>query len=696
MKQYPASLIRHVAIVGHSGAGKTSFAEACLFNAKLTDRLGRVQDGNTVLDFDPEEVRRHISINTAVASLEWDRKKFTWLDTPGDFDFMGEVASALRVADSALIVISAKSGVTVGAEKAVRYLRKAGIPFAFFINKMDEENANYPKVMEDLQAHFGSRVTPMMVPILEDNKMVGFVNSFNNHAHKLHPNGDLEDIELPEDMKPRLEEIFNQMMEHVAESSETLMDKYFTGEPFTQEEIDQGIFEAVQNADVYPVFCGSAARNWAVRYTMSKLGDYMPNPTQGREQVAQDAQGQAVKLSYDPAGPLVALVFKTVADPFVGRISFFKLLSGTIKNNETVYHALKGQEERVVSLGVAFGHKPKPIDALEAGDIGVMTKLAVTKTGDTLSTKAHPLTVEGIEFPPPALTLAIEPDVQGEEDKIMTGLRKLQDEDPSFKIEHNPETKQMVLSGIGEIHLDVLKAKLKNKFKVAAHLTEARVPYRETITKTVKAQGKHKKQSGGHGQYGDVWIEFSPNPETEQLVFEEKVFGGSVPKAYFPAVEKGLQEAVESGVLAGYPVVNLKATLLDGSYHDVDSSEMAFKIAAHLAYKAAMPQAKPVILEPISEIKVWVPEASLGDIMSDLNKRRGRILGIEPKAEMQMVMAEVPTAELAHYATDLRSMTQGRAWFGAHFARYEQAPEPVAQRVIADAQHLAEHDHKGH
>lgn len=691
MKNYPASQIRNVAIMGHSGAGKTSFAEACLFNAKLTDRLGKVSEGNTVLDFDPEEIRRHISINTAVASLEWDNKKFNWIDTPGDFDFMGEVASALRVADSALIIISAKSGVTVGAEKAVRYLRKAGIPFAFYINKMDEENANYPKVMEDLQTHFGTKVTPMMVPILVNNKMEGFVNAFNNHAHKLHPNGDLSDIDLPEEMKPQLEEIFNQMMEHVAESSETLMDKYFAGEEFTQEEIDRGIFEAVQNADVYPVFCGSAAHNWAVRYTMSKMGDYMPCPLDGREVVAENEQGESVEVKMDPHGPLAALVFKTVADPFVGRISFFKVYSGQVKNNDTLFNARSGKEERVTGLGSCFGQKSKPADLIAAGDIGTMTKLNNTRTGETLSTKAHPLVLEGVEFPPPSISMAVLPAAKGEEDKVMSGLRKIQDEDPSFEVENNPETKQMVLSGVGEIHLDVIKAKLKNKFKVDCSLEEARVPYRETIRKKVKAQGRHKKQSGGHGQYGDVWIEFEPNEGEEALVFEEKVFGGAVPKAYFPAVEKGLQEAVEHGVLAGYPVVHLKATLVDGSYHDVDSSEMAFKIAANLAYKAALPQANPVILEPISEVKIWVPEAYLGDIMSDLNsKRRGRIMGIEPKAEMQMVMAEVPTSELSRYATDLRSMTQGRAWFGSKFVRYEQAPELVAKKVIEDAKNREE------
>lgn len=690
MKSYPAAQIRNVAIMGHSGAGKTSFVEAGLFNAKLTERLGRVVDGNTVLDFDAEEIRRKISINTAVASMEWDNKKFNWIDTPGDFDFMGEVASALRVADSALIVISAKSGVTVGAEKAVRYLRKAGIPFAFYINKMDEENANYPKVMADLQAHFGSKVTPMMVPILENNKMLGFVNSFNNHAHKLHPNGDLSDIDLPEEMKPRLEEIFSQMMEHVAESSESLMDKYFAGESFTQEEIDKGIFEAVQNADVYPVFCGSAANNWAVRYTMSKLGDYMPSPAQGRPELAHDENGKEVEVHFDPKAHTAALVFKTIADPFVGRISLFKVYKGEIHAGDTLYNLRSDKEERVSGLATCFGQKNKPAEVIVAGDIGAMTKLQHTKTGDTLSTKAHPLILEGVEFPPPALSMAILPLKKGEEDKIMVALRKVQEEDPSIQIENNAETKQMVLSGVGEIHLDVVKAKLKNKFKVDCVLEEARVPYRETIRKKVKAQGKHKKQSGGHGQYGDVWIEFEPCEEAEQLLFEEKVFGGAVPKAYFPAVEKGLLEAVEQGVLAGYPMVHLKATLLDGSYHDVDSSEMAFKLAAHLAYKSAIPQASPVILEPISEVKIWVPEASLGDIMSDLNKRRGRIMGIEPKAEMQVVSAEVPTSELSRYATDLRSMTQGRAWFGSKFVRYEQAPDTVVTKVIADAKARSE------
>lgn len=685
MKEYPASKIRNIIVMGHSGAGKTSFVEACLYNAKLIDRLGKVSEGTTVMDFDPEEIRRKISINLSCASMEWDNKKFTWIDTPGDFDFAGEVLSALRVADAALIVISARSGVTVGAEKAVRYLNKAGIPFAFFINKMDDENANYEKVMKDLQEHFGTRVSPMMVPIMDKNHMKGFVNAFNNHAHLFTPSGDWEEIETPAEMQGKLSQIFEQLMEHVAESSEGMMEKYFAGESFTEDEIVQGIYECVHKAEIYPVFCGSAIHNWSVRYCMSKMGDFLPTADKNEHIEARDHQGQELELPCDPQGPLAACIFKTVADPFVGRISFLRLYSGTLKNNMTVYNPYAEKEERITGLTYAFGLKGEHVDELKAGDIGAVVKLQHTKTGDCLCEKHRPIYLKEIEFPPPALSMAVHAVNKNDEEKIMSSLRKIQEEDPSFVIENRMETKQMVLSGVGETQLDVIKSKLKNKFKVDCVLEEPRIAYRETIRRRVKAQGKHKKQSGGHGQYGDVWIEFEPYPEAERLLFEEKIFGGSVPKSYHPAVEKGLEEAIETGVLAGYPVVQLKATLVDGSYHDVDSSEMAFKLAAHLAYKNAMSQANPVLLEPISEVKIWVPEQHLGDIMSDLNKRRGRILGMEPKNEVQVITAEVPSSEIARYATDLRSMTQGRAWFGQRFSRYEAAPAIVAEKIIAES-----------
>lgn len=685
MRDFPANRTRNIAIMGHSGTGKTRFAEACLFNAKLIDRMAKHNDASILLDADPEEIRRKISINTSLASMEWDNKKFTWIDTPGDFDFAGETLSALRVADAALIVISARSGLTVGAEKAVRYLNKAGIPFAFFINKMDDEKANYEKTLQDLRQHFGSRVTPMMVPILEDNKMVGFVNAFKGHAKKLLPGGDLEDIPAPEAMKAKVDAIFQELMEHVAESSEEMMEKFFLGESFTEEETIRGIYKCVHDAEIYPVFCGSAENNWGIRYTMSKLGDFMPTADKMEHVNATDEEGQDLDLPCDPQGPLALCVFKTLSDPFVGRLSFFRVYSGTVKAGMALYNPYQEQDERVVGLSTAFGTKGIAADFIKAGDIGMMSKLNFTKTGETLCEKSKIIRLPLIEFPPPALSMAILPENKGDEDKIVTSLRKIQEEDPAFQIENNAETRQLILSGVGEIQLDVIKSKLKNRFKVSCTLEEPRVPYRETILRKVKAQGKHKKQSGGHGQYGDVWIEFEHCPETERLLFEEKIFGGSVPKSYHPAVEKGLLESIEHGVLAGYPVVNLKATLVDGSYHDVDSSEMAFKLAAALAYRNALPNAKPVILEPISEVKIWVPDQHLGDIMSDLNKRRGRILGMEPKNEVQSITAEVPSSELARYATDLRSMTQGRAWFGHRFARYEQAPAPVSERVIAEA-----------
>lgn len=692
MKNYPAAKIRNLALAGHGGSGKTAFAEAILFNAKATDRLGRSADGNTVLDFDPEEIRRKISINTAVATCEWRDCKINLIDTPGDFDFLGEVMEGVRVADSVLVLVSAKDGVAVGTEKAVRQARKKNLPVIFMVSRMDEANANFEKALESLTATFGAKVIPFTLPIVQDGKMTGVVDVIARQAYNLdHKSGTATPVAAPAAQQALIDSLQDTLNEAAAESDEALMEKFFSGESFSSEEQVQGLRTAILAGSVYPVFVGAGTANWGISFTMDRLVNLIPSPSEMPSPNAENSDGQTVELKAENNAPLAAFVFKTIADPFVGRISLFRVYAGTMKANTSVYNPNKEKDERIGGLFMMMGKKQLNADQIVAGDIGAVTKLLVTTTNDTLCEKGKAVIMPPIKFPVPCLSLAILPKVKGEEEKIMAGLHKLQDEDPVFSVKNDAETHQMVLSGLGEQQLDVLRSKLKSKFNVEATLEEPRVPYRETIRKKVKVQGKHKKQSGGHGQFGDVWIEFEPGP-SEGLTFEEKIFGGSVPKSFHPAVEKGLQDAIVKGVLAGYPVVNLKATLVDGSYHDVDSSEMSFKIAARLAYKSGLPQASPVLLEPISTCQIHIPDNYLGDIMGDMNKRRGRIVGINPDDDGQVVSAEVPTSEMAKYATDLKSMTQGRGWYTIEFARYEQAPQLVSDKVIADAKHRLEED----
>lgn len=690
MKNYPATKIRNTALLGHSQSGKTAFAEAVLFNAKAINRIGKVTDGNTVMDFDPEEIKRQNSINTSIASVEWNDFKINLMDTPGDFDYLGEVMQALRVADSAIITVSAKSGVSVGTEKSVRYCDEREIPYFFFINGIDEQNANYEKTLEQLKEMYSEKVTPFIIPITEDSEIKGFVDVFDKKAYKV--SGDkTEEMPVPDDLAGKLDEITESIKEHAAESDEELMEKYFSGEEFTRQELIKGISESVKSGSVIPVFCGSATLNLGVDLVMNGVARFMPSPVSNPEIKAKALDGSDIKLKADEKEKFSAIVFKTVVDPFVGKISVFKVCSGKVNAGQTVYNSDKEQEEKLASLFFIRGKKQITAESVSAGDIGAVTKLAHTATNDTLCEKSSPVVLDKIDFPTPCLTMAIVPVNEGEEDKIAAGLSKLSDEDPTFIFENNAETHQLTISGVGEQHIDVLRSKLKAKFKVESRLEQPKVAYRETIRKKVKVQGKHKKQSGGHGQYGDVWIEFEPG-DTPELTFEQKIYGGSVPKSFHPGVEKGLQDAIKKGVLAGYPVVNLKATLVDGTYHDVDSSEMSFRLAARLAYRNGLPQASPVLLEPISKVEVYIPDSNLGDIMGDMNRRRGRIMGIDPDGDFQKVSAEVPTSEMASYASDLRSMTQGRGWYAIEFAKYEPAPAEVSEKVIAQAKAEAEED----
>jgi len=685
MKDYTVDKLRNVCLMSHGGAGKTTLAEAMLFNTGVLDRFGKVNDGNTTMDYDPEEIRRKITISTAIGTCEWKDSKINIIDTPGYFDFVGEVKQGIRVADGAIILVPAKGGVAVGTEKSWDYAKEQGIPKIFFVSKMDEEHANFFEVLNQLTGTFGNGVVAMQLPIIENEKFTGYVDVLTMTAKKFDKDK-LVDAAIPADLNDKIAEIKDALNEAIAETSEELMEKYFGGEEFTPDEIKTGIRAGMADGSLVPVFCGAALQNQGIQQLMDAIVEYMPSPATNPVVKAKKAgTDTVVELKASPDENLSALVFKTIADPFVGKISMFRVYSGTLKSDSTVFNSTTGKNEKIAQVFMLRGKKQLPVDKLIAGDIGAVAKLQVTNTNDTLCEQSNPVVLEKIVYPEPTLSLAVEPQAKGDEEKISSGLTKLQDEDPTFKVFNNPETKQTVISGVGEQHLDVIVSKLKAKFGVSVNLTDPKVPYRETIKKKVKVEGKHKKQSGGHGQYGHVWIEFE-HGEEEDLVFEEKIFGGSVPKQYHPAVEKGLREAITKGVLAGYPVVNLKATLLDGSYHEVDSSEMAFKIAARLAYKKGLPLANPVLLEPINHVEVVIPESYMGDIIGDLNKRRGRILGMNPlDGGLQQVVAEVPMAEMFKYANDLRSMTQGRGAFTQKFERYEEAPANVAQKVIDEA-----------
>lgn len=687
MKQYQAADIRNIALAGHGGAGKTAFVEAALYNAGAIERMGRSNDGNTVTDFDAEEIRRGMTINLSYAAVEWQGKKINLLDTPGDFDFLGEQIQGFRVSDSILIVMSAKDGLAVGAEKAVRQAEKQNRPISFFINRLDEPNASFDKTLADLQEAYGSKIVPLVLPIVEGEEAKGLIDVLAKQAYTFADKGKMNKTEIPDALSDTVDQFYDQLQEQIAESDEDLMMKYFEGEAFTPQEQNSGLSHAILTGSIWPVFAGVAQSNLGVSFTLDAIANYMPTPLDTTP-VKALVNGAEEELAVDPDGKLAAYIFKTIVDPFVGRISMFKVYRGTFPSSGTVFNANKETDERVNSLSYLRGKKQIAAEAgIVAGDIGAVTKLNESETNDTLCENSCKVKIIPPIIPEPSLTMAISPVTEGEEDKIMQGLARLADEDKVFTIENNPETKQLLLSGLGEVQLDVLTNKLKTKYGVESVLSEPRVAYRETIRKQVRVQGRHKKQTGGHGQFGDVWIVFEPT-ESDGLVFEEEIVGGAVPKGYFPAVEKGLMEAIDEGPLANYPVVGIKATLVDGSYHSVDSNEMSFKLAARLAYRAGLPQADPVLLEPISKLSVHIPDDYLGDIMGDINKRRGRILGINPDSEnqgFQIVEAEAPTSEVLRYSTDLKSMTQGRGWYNIEFARYEQAPQFVSDKIIAEA-----------
>ena len=687
---YSAQNIRNICLLGHGGNGKTSLAESMLYLTGGTIRLGSPVDGNTVCDYDPEEIRRKISISTAVAPVEYNGCKINVLDTPGYFDFAGEVIQALYVCDAAIIVCSAKAGMSVGAEKAWEYCDSRSLPRILYISKTDEENSDYNAAFATLRERFGKNIAPVAAPIWDENKkVIGFIDVLHKRAFKPGPKGERIEIDVPEDKLPVLDELYDALKESVAETSEEFMDKYFSGEDFTYAEMIQGLRQGVRDLSLFPVVCGSAVEGLGTLMLLDTIVDLIPNPLECAPVEVEDADGEPEEYVLSERAYPCAFVFKTTSDQY-GKYSYVKVLSGSLTPDMALVDARTGETVKLGRLYIMKGKKAEEVKELVCGDIGAIGKMDALKTGDTVCDARKVVKMPAIPFPEPCYSVAIAPKTKGQEDKIAAGLTRLNEEDLTFNWVNNAETHQMVVSGTGDMQMDVLLSKLKSRFGVEAELSVPRVPYREKIRKKVEVQGRHKKQTGGHGQFGDVWMRFEPG-ESEELEFCEEVVGGAVPKNYFPAVEKGLREAVQHGVLAGYPVVNLKATLFDGSYHPVDSSEMAFKTAVQIAYKTGMPQASPVLLEPIGALKVTIPDSYMGDIMGDLNKRRGRVMGMNPDGKgNQIVEAEVPMAEMMTYAIDLRSMTQSRGSFTFHFVRYEEAPQMVQEKAIEAAKAMEE------
>jgi len=677
--------IRNIALLGHGGNGKTSLAESMLFLTGGTDRLGKISDGNTVGDSDSEEIKRQITISLANMYAEYRDCKINILDTPGFFDFAGEMAEALRVADVGIMVCGAKDGITVGLEKAWKALADRKLPKAVFVSKLDEENGDFTSVYSALREKYGSSVVPLIVPIKgSSGKVEGLVDLIGKKAFTVE-GGKKKDIPIPDGMKSELDDFYTAINESVAETSEELMEKYFGGEEFSAAEIFSGLKTGIKEHTLVPVMCGCAVTGLGTHALLDVIVDLFPSPADSAPEISDEG----TEIAPDPNGPACAFIFKTQSDQF-GKFSIFKVLAGKVSADASLTNARTGTVEKFGHIYKVQGKKTVEVKEIICGDIGAVSKLSDSKTCDTLCDPKRVVNAKTIEFAEPCYSMAIAPKTKGQEEKIASGLSKLADEDLTFSFFNNNETRQMVLSGAGDIQLDVLCSKLREKYGVEVVLSPTRVAYREKIRKKVQVRGRHKKQSGGHGQFGDVVIDFEPG-ELEDLEFCEKVFGGSVPKNFFPAVEKGLRDSIGKGVLAGYPMVFLRATLVDGSYHPVDSSEMAFKMAASIAYKDGIPQANPVILEPIGYLKVTIPDTYMGDIMSDLSKRRGSPMGMNMNADgMQIVEAEVPMGEMSSYAIDLRSMTQGRGSFTIKFVRYEEAPGAVQAKIVEEAKALQE------
>lgn len=681
MKKYDSKNIRNLALVGHSGSGKTTLSESLLYLSKALARPGKVEDGNTVSDWDKEEIARQISISLSVLPVEWKETKINLLDAPGYFDFAGQVLTALRASESALMVIDASAGIEVGSEIYWNYMEKIDLPRIIFLNKMDKPNVDFNTRIHELHQEFGKKVLPLTLTLGMGEDFEGIIDIMEMKAYK-YDNFKVEEVEVPEIRVEEAKAAFNEIVEVIAMTDDDLMEKYFAGEEFTDDEVRRGLSAAILNGSAVPLIAGSATMGAGLDLLLDAVKKYMPAPNSpGVNLGFRPEEGELPEV--DKNGPLSAVIFKTTVDPYVGKISYVKVVSGSLKKGD-IYNASKDSSERPSGLFFMRGKTQEDTDEIVAGDIGAFAKLDKTETGDTISDKDHVVRYKGLKLPASNLTFAIQADSKNDEDKLTPSLNKLSEEDGTFQLDRNADTKQLLIRGLGNVQLEAMMNKLKTNYGVNVHRVPLVIPYKETIRKTSEVQGRHKKQSGGAGQFGDVWIRFEPIDEGFE--FDEEVFGGAVPKNFFPAVEKGLEESLGSGPLAGYPVTGIKAVLYDGSYHPVDSNEMAFKTAAHIAFKKGVTEANPVLLEPVMTLQVTIPDAYLGDIMGDMNKRRGRILGMEQDEDgNQIVNAEAPFAELTEYAIDLRSMTQGRGSFTMDFNSYEEVPHEIAEKIIEEA-----------
>jgi elongation factor G len=683
MKQYGLENIHNVVLLSHCGAGKTSLSEAILFTAGAIKRLGKVDDGTTTSDYDPAEVKRKISINLAMLPGEWQGTKINLIDTPGYSDFAGEVKAAIRVSEGAIIVICAASGVEVGSEQVWAYSEEASLPRLIFINKMDRENADFYRTLEQLQSKFGSRCLPLQLPIGAQNDFQGIVDLL---AMKSYAGSPAKEAEVPSSLKDQADSFREKLVEAIAEIDDRLIEKYLGGEELSRDELSNGLRQAVVTGKIVPVLAGSALKNIGIASLLDVMYSYLPSPKEREVVIAGDSAKQVQKIEPSQEAPLAALVFKTSADPYVGKLTYFRVYMGTIESNSQVWNATRGEAERIGQLFTLRGKAQEPVSQVRAGDIGAVAKLNVTGTGDTLSTRDKPMLIAPILFPEPAFSEAVHPQTKADVDKLGAALSRLSEEDPTLQVRREADTNETILWGLGETHLEVAAEKMLRKFGVGVKLETPKVPYKETITIPAKAEYKHKKQTGGHGQYGHVCLDLEPLPRGSGREFIDKVVGGAIPKNYIPAVEKGVNEAAQEGVLAGYPVVDIKTRVYDGTYHPVDSSDICFKIAGAQALKKGLAEGQPILLEPIMNIKVSVPEDFTGDIIGDLNAKRARVLGMNPEDGWNVIEAQAPQAEILRYAIDLKSITQGRGSFTVGFSHYEEVPPQIAQKITAERQ----------
>ncbi|MFQ9997787.1 MAG: elongation factor G [Anaerococcus obesiensis] len=682
MKDYKTNKLRNLALVGHSGAGKTSLTESLLYFTKAINRVGKVADGNTVSDYEKQEIKRKISIQTSIIPVEYKDYKVNFIDAPGFFDFEGEVLNALRASESALFVIDGENGIEVGTEKYWKYTENISLPRIIFVNKLDKENAKFNQVVSDLHIDFSKKIIPLTLTLGEGENFEGLIDVIDKKAFK-YVDGKVEEVEIPEIRVEEVNAVYEEIQEVVAESDDELMDKYFSGESFTEEEFKEGFRKAIINGNAVPLVAGSLEKNIGLDLLMDVITKYMPSPDHKAANIGFRVTDDYEEFEVSEDSPFSAVVFKTIADPFLGKISIFKVLSGAIKKDQNFYDISKDKELKASNIFYLRGKEQYKTEKIVAGDIGAFSKQDILQTGDSLCTKESPIEYKKIKYPRPVLYYAIEAESKNDEDKISAALKKLSEEDPTFEDRRDAETHQEVLAGLGNVQLEVLMDKLKENYSVNTKIVDLKIPYRETIKGKSDVQGKHKKQSGGAGQYGDVFIRFEPCDE--EFVFDEEVFGGAVPKNYFPAVEKGLRDSMDEGPLAGYKVVGIKATLYDGSYHPVDSNEQAFKSAARLAFKKGIVEAKPILLEPIMKLEIKVDEKYMGDVMGDMNKRRGKILGMEPQEDgSQIISALAPESEVLKYSIDLRSMTQARGSFSMEFEKYEEVPKEITEKIIEE------------